>query len=140
MTLDLDPIRQFVEDELMHDTDVLITRDEDRESDDVWDPETMTYTQPEGDAEVVYEGGCWISSVSIPVQEEQGSQEVTETWYVLNLPMGTPEVKLNDLVTCTRNDRDPAMADWNFLVLDEMKGTFKVKRAIRMQRVKLAVR
>lgn len=135
MSLDLTGIKDYVEAELMDD-EVRIFRDPEREQDDEWDPETMTYTPPDDDEDLIYQGKCWISPVKGQADEaSQAAQDVVVKWYNLNLPLEAPVLFDYDLVECIVATRDPHLAGAEFLVKTEEVGTFKIKRKVSMQRV-----
>lgn len=136
MVLDLTGVRQLVQDLFMGDT-CTIERDTDLTEDEVWDPETMTYSG--GDAlDEVYDGICYVSSAGMqPLEESQGGAQTQESWYFLNIPLETAEVQDGDLVTITgvHEKTNPDLLGETFVVQQDQVGTFKVKTKIRMRRV-----
>lgn len=133
----------------------LITRDPQGHADDLWDPTTMTYTEPTPDDIVVYGaastgtdarplvgdfgagGKCKFS----PVQSRgdlprlEGGRDAITRQYYATVPWDAPEVKPGDLFQVVASARDPHAIGKTFVIMNEQKKTMLVGRTVTLEEV-----
>lgn len=125
MPLNLDPIKNFVEGEMV-DT-ILVERPGEGYRDGTMNDLTGVVTEP--DPTIIYNDvGLILPVTADPSDEPEGSGEASYTRFTLMLPLTCPELKINDIVTLTNCVRDAANNDTVFYVEGVDHSTFAVVR------------
>lgn len=103
-------------------------------ADDVWDDDTGSYV-PDEESTLVYEGIAYISPAGWNPQVilEAGAPTI-KTTYKMSIPVDAPEVKEDDIVTCTVSDRDPTLVDQQFIVRDHILSSFSVSQRLGLDK------
>lgn len=141
---DLSVARVVVE-ALMDDTCV-ITRDEEKFSDDVLDPVTGRLTPPTPDTITVYDssttgaegralgGRCKVSPQNTqPSERLEGGAEVNARMYNGSIPWDAPMPKIGDLLLIASSYRDPQLVGKTFKVQSVEVSTFLVSRRMQLE-------
>ncbi len=113
---------------------VLITRDTQGPTDDVFDELTLTYTPPSSDAETVYEGVGLVGDMPDGGQgsSTEGGQDLWRDLFRCRIPMDADVPQIGDVVTVTTAVNDPSLADRTFTITGVSGRTYAVTRILRM--------
>jgi hypothetical protein len=107
-----------------------ITRDAEREGDDVLDPDTLVLARPSGDTTTIYEGPCLIGPILTEQVVVVGAREITRRRYRARLPHTAPAPQVGDVLTVTAAEYDPELVDASMVVTDVPLRTYQVSRVI----------
>ena len=130
MALNLDPIKAIVEGFMVDEC--TISRDEEANTDDLWDDVVGEYVRPPDDFDTVYEGPCMIYPNSAFTERSRGDVPENVTQYWLEVPREVVDLKPEDIVVCTVSANDPALVDKVFILDTDEADTYAVSRRIRM--------
>lgn len=109
-----------------------VTRDTEREADDIWDPELGEYVRPTNDFGNIYTGQCMIYPNSTANRKigEFGEKNILD--YCLEVPIENFGFQPKDLVLCTASAHDPRIVGQVFIIDSEGLDTFGVVRLLYM--------
>lgn len=133
MPLDLDPMKEFLEGEMV-DT-CAVSFDEEGERDDVFDEQSMQYFRKPSDSSILYTGPCLITPEgNLPQTNLVGGGDIIEGLYRLKTPLASPGFSPNSVVTCLSSLRHPGLVGLNFLVVEETFSSWAIVRTHRISR------
>lgn len=134
MGLDLSGVRRTVEG-LLEDS-LQLWRDVQGEADDVLDEETGALRRGVG-SELVWEGDGAVVLSGLPASSPPADGAVARTpsdaAYQGMLPLRTPRVLVDDLLTVVDSVRDPHLGGCRFRVTGVASGSFAVVRLVRLE-------
>lgn len=130
MPLNLDPIKRIAEGYMIDAC--VVSRDEEGNTDDLWDDVLGEYQPPADDLTEIYAGPCMIYPNSAFTERSRGDVPENVTQYWLEVPVEATGFMPEDIVLCTVSVNDPGLVDKVFILDTEENDTYAATRRIRM--------
>ena len=124
MALNLDSLKRFVEEQMTDEC--IVRRDAGRTTDDTFNEDTGSYT-PVDNNSIVYRGKCFVATAGWQAQRQlSAGDNLSITYNLLNLELGSIQLVENDVVEITRSMRSSELVGMKFLVIAPISSSFAV--------------